>query len=259
MKLSNIEELIQKYDEGETSLQEEQELADFFSQEQVPPHLQAYAAQFQFFSNRKRERAADAVMEEKIIAAIEKADVQPVKKVQPMYFNWGIGIAASICFLIIGFIGGRMSIVPAASTENIQMVELKNDVKEMKQMVMFSMLKQQSASERLKAVNYVKDLADPDPKTIAALLKTLNEDDNINVRLAAARALAGFPAVKSVRQGLVDAMAKQTDPIIQLALIDIFVELEEKRAVDQLKKLLENTETLDVVKEEAKRGLSILA
>ncbi len=38
MKLSNIEELIQKYDEGETSLQEEQELADFFSQDQVPPH-----------------------------------------------------------------------------------------------------------------------------------------------------------------------------------------------------------------------------
>ncbi len=54
-------------------------------------------------------------------------------------------------------------------------------------------------------------------------------------------------------------MAKQTDPIVQLALIDIFVTLEEKRAVDQLKKLLENSETLDVVKEEAKRGLSILA
>jgi HEAT repeat protein len=125
-------------------------------------------------------------------------------------------------------------------------------------MVMFSMLKQQSASERLKAVNYVKELNDPDPKVVAALLKTLNEDDNVNVRLAAARALAGFPAVDIAREGLINSLNKQTDPIVQLALIDIFVDLEEKRAVGQMEKLLKQSETLDVVKEEAQKGLQVL-
>ncbi len=258
MKLNNIEELIEKYDMGETSLQEEQELADFFSQNQVPDHLQPYAAQFRFFTTRKHDKAADVLMEEKLLASIEKAQEKQTRKLNSYHVSWAIGIAASICFLIIGFIGGRMYPVQQPDMESSQMAELKNDVKEMKQMVMFSMLKQQSASERLKAVNYVKEFNDPDPKIVAALLKTLNEDDNVNVRLAAARALADFPAVDSAREALVNSLGKQTDPIVQLALIDIFVDLEEKRAVKQMQKLLEQGETLDVVKEEVQKGLKVL-
>jgi hypothetical protein len=259
MKLTNIEELIQKYDLGETSLQEEQELSDYFNQNQVPVHLQPYAAQFRFFSSKKQDKSADEALDRKIFETIEKADETPIKQPRSIYINWGLGIAASICFLIIGFMGGRMSMTPpslTADTQNIR--DLQDDVKEMKQMVMFSMLEKQSASERLKAVSYVKEFTEPDAKVVNALLKTLNEDDNVNVRLAAARALAGLSSVSTAREGLVNSLNKQTDPIVQLALIDIFVELEEKRAIRQMQSLLEKQETLDVVKEEAKKGIQIL-
>ncbi|QHT68593.1 hypothetical protein GXP67_19055 [Rhodocytophaga rosea] len=258
MKLTNIEDLIQKYDLGETSLQEEQELSDYFNQNQVPVHLQPYAAQFRFFSSKKQDKSADEALDRKIFETIEKADETPVKQPRSMYINWGLGIAASICFLIIGFFGGRMSVQPVLTADTHSITELQNDVKEMKQMVMFSMLEKQSASERLKAVSYVKEFTEPDAKVVNALLKTLNEDDNVNVRLAAARALAGLSSVGTARKGLVNSLNKQTDPIVQLALIDIFVELEEKRAVRQMQSLLENQETLDVVKEEAKKGIQIL-
>ena len=49
MVLNNMEKLIEKYDNGETTLKEEQQLKDYFSQETVPPHLEVYKSMFQYF------------------------------------------------------------------------------------------------------------------------------------------------------------------------------------------------------------------
>lgn len=55
MVSDNIEKLLEKYDNGETSLQEEQQLRAYFSQEDVAPHLESYKVMFQFFANTKQE------------------------------------------------------------------------------------------------------------------------------------------------------------------------------------------------------------
>lgn len=51
----NIDQLLEKYDNGETSLQEEQQLRTYFSQDDVAPHLESYKTMFQYFANTKRE------------------------------------------------------------------------------------------------------------------------------------------------------------------------------------------------------------
>lgn len=51
----NIERLLEKYDNGETSLQEEQQLRTYFSQVEVAPHLESYRVMFQYFTNTKQE------------------------------------------------------------------------------------------------------------------------------------------------------------------------------------------------------------
>ncbi len=56
MELINIEKLIEKYDNGETTLKEEQQLKNYFSQETVPPHLEAYKSMFQYFLNTHEEQ-----------------------------------------------------------------------------------------------------------------------------------------------------------------------------------------------------------
>jgi len=57
MELANIEKLLDKYFEATTTVQEEQTLQLYFSQENVAPHLQEYQPMFQHFANVRREQS----------------------------------------------------------------------------------------------------------------------------------------------------------------------------------------------------------
>ncbi|MGB5320796.1 hypothetical protein [Lutimonas sp.] len=55
MELAKIENLLEKYFEAETSIQEEATLQEFFAQDEVPEHLKQYKEMFNFFSNSSLE------------------------------------------------------------------------------------------------------------------------------------------------------------------------------------------------------------
>ena len=56
MELANIEKLLEKYENAETTLAEEKALKNYFSSDNVAPHLQEYQALFGYFSTSKNER-----------------------------------------------------------------------------------------------------------------------------------------------------------------------------------------------------------
>lgn len=51
MELAKIENLLEKYLAAETSLKEENVLKNYFSQENVPAHLEEYKSMFNYFTN----------------------------------------------------------------------------------------------------------------------------------------------------------------------------------------------------------------
>lgn len=55
MVLNSIEKLLEKYDNGETSLKEEKQLQAYFAQEEIAPHLESYRVMFQYFNKTKQE------------------------------------------------------------------------------------------------------------------------------------------------------------------------------------------------------------
>lgn len=142
-----------------------------------------------------------------------------------------------------------------------QISDIKNQIggiQEVQKRMILAMLKQESASERLQAVNYSYDLKMADDTLLNALIKTLDYDPNVNVRMAAVEAVGRFGQVPSVRNSLVNSLLKQNDPAMQIAVIDLLIDLREKRALPIFASLAESSQSDAFVKEKAENGIKLL-
>ena len=128
----------------------------------------------------------------------------------------------------------------------------------MRQLVALSLLQQQNASDRLRGVNYAYRVEQSDPQVLSALLTTLDHDSNVNVRLAAVDAVRNFTDNPVGRKGLVQALAKQDSPLVQIAILDQIVELHEKSAVTAIQFLLSGQDVNPDVRQRAQWALKRL-
>ena len=147
---------------------------------------------------------------------------------------------------------------PSKDNSKEEIANLSLQVLEMKQMMMISMLENPSATERLKAVSYTEDINAADESVIEALLTTLNEDPNINVRLVTLEALVKYSNNPMVREGLVQSIIKQESPLMQSALADVMMRLQEKRSIEPFKKLLQNNRVIDPIKLKIEQAITKL-
>lgn len=154
-------------------------------------------------------------------------------------------ISFASLFLIMGILAGKW-LMPDSSEPRIK--EMSSELKSMKEVMMLTLLQQPAPTERIKAVSYVNSFTEVDSKVANALIETLNTDPDINVRLATIDALAGFCQNPHVRQGLIQSIARQKSPLVQVALADLMVSIHEKKSVEQLRRLLSDKEIKKSVK-----------
>ena len=84
MEVQKIEQLIEQFLEGNTTLKEEKMLKEYFTQNEVPSHLSVYEPLFGYYKMTKSEISKDFQF--------------PVKKQN--YTKW-FGVAASIVFITL--------------------------------------------------------------------------------------------------------------------------------------------------------------
>lgn len=165
-------------------------------------------------------------------------------------------MACGVLLLVIGFFAGRS--VNSADPQRQEVARLHNELSDMRQLVVLSLLQQQSASERLQAISWSLKEDKPDPKVLGALLHTLHYDSSVNVRLAALDALSRYHSQPEVRKGLIDALQPQQSPMVQVALIDLMVEMHDSSVVSQLKRFEQDTSVNPTVRQRAEWGIKKL-
>jgi hypothetical protein len=163
-----------------------------------------------------------------------------------------LALAASL--LLAGFAGGYFLQKPGGADVH----ELSQQVGDLKEMMMLSLLEKESATDRLKAVNLTSDMGKVSRKVTEALFKTLNEDENANVRLAALDALAPYAKDSEVRTELIKSIAIQDSPLVQVALAELMVQIQARKSVSELQKLLQNKNTPKEVKSKIEKSINVL-
>ena len=164
---------------------------------------------------------------------------------QKGFSRGGLQAAYTLVVLVLGLGVGYLLI---GRNDQSELSSLSNEVQEMKAIMMLSMLEKESPSDRIKAVSMTKKMAAVDDQVIEALFATLNNDQNNNVRLEALDALVRYAYQPKVRTKLIESLEKQVSPLVQLALADIMVLLQDKNAKRALEDLVNNDDTPDDIK-----------
>jgi anti-sigma-K factor RskA len=180
------------------------------------------------------------------------ATVKPEAKT--VYWNnpkmW-MQIAASVTILVAGvLVGTRLT----SSTQQDEMIALRKEMEATKHLVLTS-LHNQSASSRIGAVNASYQMSSMDDEIVEALINAMNTDQNANVRLAALDALSEFADEEPIRKALIKSLTTQDKAVVQIALINLMVQLKENRAIAPMKKIIDDENSIEVVKDEANYGV----
>jgi hypothetical protein len=166
-------------------------------------------------------------------------------------------MAYNIAILVIG-LGFGFWFLRAGSGQDKQVQELSAQVHELKQTMMLALLENPSASERIRGVSYTPEIKHADKEVIDALLTTLNNDPNVNVRLSTLDALTTLASHPEVREGLIASIVQQDSPLMQSAIADVMLKLQEKRAVNPFKQLLKQKNIDQGVREKIDHTIKVL-
>lgn len=161
--------------------------------------------------------------------------------------------AAAVLLVLAGVVIGNW--VSNNQQQAKEMAELKQQVAENRRVMLAMMENQQSASQRMQGLSVAYEMEKPDDEIVEVLVKTMNEDPNSNVRLAAMEALGKFSNEGDVRNALIQSLSSQKDPVVQIALIQLLVKMKEKGVVKQLEEMTKDASTMKAVKDEAYSGI----
>ena len=132
MELANIEKLVEKYLDAETTLQEEKILQEYFTSDNVAPHLYEYSYMFSYFKQNKDETFTKTIQ------------LKPEKTKK----NWKwLSVAASVVLLFSVFVGKQKY------DEHLEQKQLQEQFAQVKEALQLVSINLNKGNEALYAVS----------------------------------------------------------------------------------------------------------
>lgn len=250
LTIKEAEELRKKLEEEGYDLSRLDQMAELRQQvDEVGVPEPGKAMRDRFYQMLEEEKESVA-QKQRIVDAV----LQPIRSVQNTGFLPKLSYAAII--LMVGFVLGHW-ILPDRQFQS-ETGMLMEEVQSMKKMMALTLFEQSTASDRLKAVYYTSELSQPDNMLLEALLKTLNQDPSVNVRLASLEALVPHMDDPEVRTGLIRSISSQDSPLLQMAIAELMIKAQEKEAVPEMERLLQRKDLNELVAEKLKESIKVL-
>jgi len=164
--------------------------------------------------------------------------------------------ALALVLVVGGGFGGRYLARPRNAAPEI--AQLQSQMESLRQTVALSMLQDDSSSSRIRGVNFASQVQRPGQQIEQALLFTVNHDANVNVRLRAVDALENLAGNPDIQRALVDALPLQDSPLVEVALIDVLTEVNDRAALPALHQLANDPKVNDAVRQRAAAAIQKL-
>lgn len=201
-------------------------------------------------------------------AAVREAGARAPHGRRTTLWRWIWSPIAGAALLALGFgLGQRSTPAPVRtepSAESVAMQgelkKLREDMQKMSTAVAYSLLQQQQgpANERLREVLAAAKAEQPSDKILDDLVLALTFDPSANVRLRAIEALYPHMEREMVRAGVLAALPREQNPLVQLELIDFVAAAQDESATPALEKIAGDQSANASVREAAKVALAQL-
>ncbi|MEO6246655.1 MAG: hypothetical protein ABIQ12_14610 [Opitutaceae bacterium] len=190
-----------------------------------------------FYAMVEAEKQADAIN--------PLASARPQGPMRPAGWRWFFVPFAACALLAVGFFTGRQATPVQVADDTATRTELKKlqeQVNKMGRLVGYSLLQQQQgpANDRLRGVLASAQAEKPSDKVLDDLISALAFDPNANIRLRALEALSSHADRALVRAGVLAALPREQNPLVQLELIDFVAAARDRAAAPALERLAQS-------------------
>jgi hypothetical protein len=161
--------------------------------------------------------------------------------------------AAGVCTLVaLGFILGERT-----ATQR-QLADLRARVDTVGQLVEQSVLQKRPTGDRLETVLTAAANHRPDERVIDGLINSLAFDPSVNVRLNALSGLYAQADQEVVRAGVLACLRRETNPLVQVSMIDFLVAARAREASPELRRIASDERANTDVRDSARRAIDLL-
>ena len=258
MEASEFKEILVDYLSGNISDEKSQEFEQFLAENKIfKKEFEATKAFWNISEEIPNPTSRMDVQFYSMLTEEEKKvdEVSFIKKIENFFIgSFPKQLVYTLAILTVGFFIGN-GFGTNENQSQKKLIVAQEETKDVRSQLVLTLLGQPSANQRLQAVNEVNKMTSVTETVLKALFSTLNNDDNVNVRLSAIEALKKYTEIPLVREGLINSLMQQKSPLVQIALADVMVLLQEKKAVKSLEKLIKDEDVNSSAKQRMEESI----